>query len=434
MNQQLQRRILALALPMILSNLTVPLLGLVDNAVIGHLEHAYFLAAVGVGVMIFNFLYYCFVFLRMGTTGLVAQAFGSENKDQSRYIIIRGVLVAIMIGTIVNLIQTPIMHIAMHFAHPTAIVGQYVQQYCHYRFYALPAALANFVFLGAFIGEHKPKLALMATVFINLIAITLDFILVFGFHMDVRGLALSAVLSQFAGALFCATIYLGKFHRLDKLNWRQLSHWPEWLKLFHMNKDIFIRTLCIVAVFAYFTKRSLAFGTNTLAANMILLNFQDILAYGLDGFANAAEALVGEAIGKNQAKALHESIYNTGVFSAVVALGFCFIFFTAGKPLINLITNINSVRHNAYPFLGFAIASPIVSVWSYWLDGIFVGATASKSMRNTMIIAMCGFFIVQWPLQVLGNSGLWFALLAFLAMRGMTMLTRLSVVTRKVTQ
>jgi multidrug resistance protein, MATE family len=415
-------RIMQLAIPMILSNLTVPLLGLVDTAVMGHLPHAYYLAAVGVAVMIFNFLYYSLGFLRMGTTGLMAQAFGSGDYQKAYDVMFRGIFIALLFGIIFCAAQYPLLNVGLYFAHPTATVAHYAAQYVHWRIWGAPAALVNFVFMGAFIGIHRPKYALLTMTFVNVLAIILDLVLVFGLHMRVTGVALSAVVSQYLGAVVAAFFVCRFFsQKAVHFNVLRVMDVEKIKQLFHLNKDIFLRTLAIIMVFAFFTRASVQLGVTVLAANMILLNFQDIMAFGLDGFANAAEALIGEAYGQSDRAMFLAVLKNTGVYSFMVAIVFSGVYWLFGAHIIHIMTGIHSVRKTAHDFLVFAIMSPIVSVWSYWLDGVLIGATQSKLMRNTMLVAMLIFFVVYYVLQGFSNTGLWIALLSFMLARALAM-------------
>ncbi|MDF1760342.1 MAG: MATE family efflux transporter [Coxiellaceae bacterium] len=419
---QLNKRILHLAVPMIVSNLTVPLLGLVDTAVMGHLSFAYYLAAVGIGAMIFDLLYWSFGFLRMGTTGLASQAFGQADTVQMALVLARHVIVACVIGLLLVILQVPIAKVAFHLIDASAKITHYGLQYFHYRIWAAPAVLVNFVFMGWFIGIQKPRIPLLLSLVINVVAAILDIVFVYGFGMTVDGVALATVIAQYMGcALGCYCVY----DYLHGKSWRWQSGVlfakQHVVELFGVNRDIFIRTLSLLLVFAYFTREGAQFGAIILAANVILFNFQDAMAFALDGFANAAEALVGEAVGKKDAIMLQQAIRQTGWFSCWVALVFAAVYLFLGGPIIHLLTSISHVQLAAHQYLIYMIISPIISVWSFWLDGIYVGAMRTQVMRNCMVISTLIFFVVFWLLYSLQNHGLWLAFLSFMAARAITM-------------
>ncbi|MDF1761106.1 MAG: MATE family efflux transporter [Coxiellaceae bacterium] len=418
----LNKRIPHLAIPMILSNLTIPLLGLVDTAVMGHLPHAYYLAAVGIGAMLFNMLYWVFGFLRMGTTGLTSQAFGQADTAQMTLVLARHVIIGFAFGILIVILQVPIAKLAFHLIDASPVVTQYSLQYFHYRIWAAPAVLVNMVFMGWFIGLQKPRIALLLSLVINVLAAVFDIVFVYGFGMTTDGVALATVIAQ------CMGFLLGIYCVYDCLHgkpwqWQRGILWSKQkvVELFGVNRDIFIRTLCILFVFAYFTREGAQFGAIILAANVILFNFQEAMAYALDGFANATEALVGEAVGKKDESLLQQSIRQAGWFSLWVAIAFVVFYLIFGKMFIHLLTNIEQVRVAAGHYLIYLIISPIISVWSYWLDGIFVGAMRAKDMRNSMLISMLVFFAVFWLLYSWQNHGLWIAFLCFMAVRSITM-------------
>ncbi len=418
----MNKRVLQLAIPMILSNLTVPMVGLVDTAVMGHLSHSYYLAAVGIGAMLFDLFYWCFGFLRMGTTSLASQAFGRQDQDQMALVLLRHVAVAILIGLLLLLLQVPMMWAAFHIIHASPVVIHYAKWYFHLRIWAAPAAMVNIVILGWLIGVQKPRRALLITAIINAVSALLDLVLVYGFHMTVDGVALASVVAQYVGLLLGGWVVYGVL-KPEAWRWQRgmLFAKEKMTQLFRMNRDIFIRTMSLLVVFVTFTRQGALFGATMLAANVVLMNLQDMMAFALDGFANAAEALVGEAVGKQDQVLMQKSMRDTAWFSLAVALVFAAVYALCGRWVIHALTGIDAVRHMAMRYLPYMIASPLVSVWSYWLDGIFVGASWVKSMRNSMLISALGFFVILLLLHPFGNHGLWWAFLSFMALRGLSM-------------
>jgi len=412
-----------LAAPMILCNMTVPLLGIVDIAVVGHLNDAYYMGAVSIGAMIFNFLYWAFGFLRMGTTGLIAQAYGRQDFVAVRIIFARAMVMALVIALGLLVLQWPIAKLAFWLIKPPNHVLQFAQMYFHIRIWAAPATMINYAIMGWFIGMHNTRVPLLLMVITNVIGMVFDLIFVLGFHWNVAGVAWATVIAQYCQLLFGVWLALRVLNR-NPVTWQ----WRDSLKLegfkamAKINSDIFIRTLCLLFTFAFFTTQSARMGTIVLAANSILLNLQSLMAYALDGFANAAEALVGRAVGKDDKQALAHAVLAAGIWSGVIAVAYSLVYGVAGKGIIHLVTGIEAVRQYAMTFLPWMIISPLVSVWSFLFDGVFVGATRSREMRNTMVFATVIIYLPLWYVtQSFGNYGLWFAFLTFMAARGITM-------------
>lgn len=409
---------------MILSNLAVPLLGLVDTAVLGHLGAPYYLGAVAVGAIIFNFLFWGFGFLRMGTTGLTAQAHGGGDALEMRAHLARALALALVLGMFLVLFHGPIGRVAFGLIEASAEVRAYAAEYYAVRIYGAPAALAGYALLGWFLGMQNARAPLLLLLLGNGVNIALDLWFVLGLQWKVFGVALGSVIAEYLVVL----AGLG-------LVWRELRKYPVadgrrpgrlWdtaalRRLWRVNRDIFIRTLCLIFVFAFFTAQGARFGDALLAANAVLLNFQTLMAYGLDGFAHAAEALVGRALGARDAEAFRRAVRTTGLWGLLVAIGASLIYAVLGDTLVGLLTDLPDVRRLALEFLPWMMLSPLVSVWSYLLDGIFIGATRTREMRDTMIVSTLAFLCCWYLLQPWGGHGLWLALLAFMAARGLSM-------------
>lgn len=413
-----------LAAPMILSNLSIPLLGMVDMAVVGQSDKAYYLGAVGVAALIFDLLYAALGFLRMSTTGLVAQSYGKKDNSLVRTILGQALILAGIISIILLIFQTAVAKFAFLLVTATPLVAKYAWIYFSIRIWSAPATLGNIVLRGWFLGLHQPRVPLYQVLLISVIGISLDFFFVFGLGLGVKGVALATVIAQFSGlvfGLYLASRYLrehpGQWLKSDIFCWSRIRRF---LKL---NQDIFIRTLCLIFVFSFFTHEGAKQGAVILAVNTILLNFQHLLSFGLDGFANATEVLVGRAVGLKNRVAFDRAIKNAGLWSIAVAVIYSLIFAIFGQGITRLITDSEMVRLATYVFLPWMIVSPIVSVWSFLLDGIFIGATRSTEMRNTMLASVVLFFLPAWYFsQSLENHGLWLALMVFLAARAVTML------------
>lgn len=412
-----------LAWPIILANLSVPLLGAVDTAVVGHLPSAHYLGAVAIGAMIFSYLYWGFGFLRMGTTGFVAQANGARDADEIRSVIARAFLLVVVLSVVILLMQDIVTGAAFYLIEASDAVEAGAANYFEIRVWATPAALANYCLLGFFIGMRRTRAALGLQLWMNGVNIVLDLVFVLLLDMAIEGVALATVIAEYS-ALVVGGILL-------RLHLRHLG--GRWIKsaildlnalrkLLSVNLDIFVRSILLIIAFSYFTAQAAKMGDVTLAAFAVLINFLHFMAFGLDGFAHAAEGLVGTSIGARDKDRLRVDVLICAFWAVIIALIYVIIYAVFGTLIINLLTNVEDVRASAMQFLPWIILSPLVGVWSYLFDGIFVGAMQTKSMRNGMVLsfaayfAACHFMIGWW-----GADGLWLALMIFLAMRGVTL-------------
>ena len=417
------RQLWRLAAPLILSNLTIPLLGLVDTAVVGHLEHAYYLGAVALGSLIFSFLFWGFGFLRMGTTGLIAQAHGKRDNSEIRSTLARAALLALSCALLIILLQNPVSQLAFYLLQGSHEVEHYAAEYFSIRIWSAPATLLNYVFIGWLLGMQNARGPLWILLASNLSNIILDLWFVLGLGMTVDGVAYASVIAEYIGCFVgLYLVYNTLQQHLGIWQRRAIFAKKRLCQLLQLNGNIMIRTLGLILSLAFFTAQGAKFGDIILAANAILMNFQALMAYALDGFAHAAEALVGRAIGSKNRQAFHSAIYTAAVWSLGVALLFIGFYGLAGEWIIHQLSDLNEVTSAAIQYLPWAIIMPIVAVWSYLFDGIFIGATRSREMRNTMLTASLLFFLpAWWLLHPWGNHGLWAALMIFMAGRGITM-------------
>ncbi len=428
------RRLLGLAAPIILSNLSVPLLGAVDTAVMGHLPQPQYLGATAVGATIFGFIYWGFGFLRMGTTGFVAQALGAGDGDELRAAAARAQLIALAVAFVLIAAQGAIGWAAFRLIEASAEVEPLARSYFAVRIWDAPAALLNYVFLGWLLGMQRARSALALQLWMNGINIALDLLFVPVLHWGVPGVAAATVISEYAavgmGLMLCHRAIAGVPGRLDRA--RVLS--AERLKgTLAVNRDIFFRTICLMFAFALFTAEGARIGDVTLAANAVLMTFQTFMAYALDGFAQAAEALVGGAVGARDGKGFREALRVSTVWAAFTALAFVCVYALAGTLLIRVMTGIAEVRARALDFLPWAAISPALSIWSFQLDGVFIGATRGRDLRNAMAISLAIYVACILALvRPLGNSGLWLAFLIFMAARAVTLGMRLPRLVREI--
>lgn len=420
------KQLFALAIPMILSNITVPLLGLVDTAVIGHLEHAYFLGGSTVGAMVITFIIWFSGFLRMSTTGLAARAYGRDSAKESQLVLLRGIVVALLIGIALIVFQGPYITTAIYFAGGSEQVQFYAREYSEIRVYGVPAAIANLVVLGWLLGNHRAKAVMWILIITNLTNLSLDFLFVLGFEWQVKGVAWATLIAEYVGLFlgYSIIVFSGIKTRKQLEKWRIVS-WFEVLNrqafagYFKLNRDIMIRTLALQSCFMFITFQGARLGDNVVAANAILMNFLLLISFGLDGIANAAEVMVGNASGGNLKKKLKQATLVSTVWTLLFALFYSVIFLIFGRELISLISNIDSVVTLASDYLIWIIALPLVACWSYLLDGIYIGLMQVKTMRNSMLIAtFLGFYPAWFLLQTYGNQGLWGAFFIFMLLRG----------------
>ena len=417
------RPLFSLAIPMILSNISTPLLGLVDTAVMGHLDSEQYLASVALGSLIFGFVFWGFGFLRMGTTGLTAQALGKNKRPEMNAVLIRAFILALLISTILLLMQTWIAQCSFWLISSSPQVEQFARDYFDIRIWSTPATLSLYVLMGWFLGQQKVKIPLLVMLVSNLSNIALDLLFVYHFKMQVEGVALASLIAEYIGltvALVIAFFILRKKKHIWP--WHDIFCLNKFKSMLIINSHIFLRTWCLIFSFAFFTAQGAKLGDVILAANAVLLNFQSFMAYALDGFAHAAEALVGKAFGAKNQIAYKQAVLTAALWSAVVAIVFSLIYWFFGKYIVNGLTGLANVRQMAYLYLPWLVAMPLVSFICYLFDGVFIGAMLTRQMRNTMMFSLFGVFLPVWYFtQALGNQGLWLALTAFMFARGFSM-------------
>ena len=417
-------RLLRLAVPLILSNLTVALQGMVDTAVVGHLDTPVYIGAVAVAAVIFNFLYWGMGFLRMSTVGIIAQFKGDENHDRLRSALLHSCFLGAVIALGILLLRTPIITLGLDLVGGTPEIRMHAGVYFYWAVWAAPAVLLNMTCIGWLLGMQNARATLYVTLLIGILNIVLDFAFVFGLGLDVRGVALASVISQYSGSGLAAFFIYGELKRHPG-RWRRqvILDTKDFAALLVLNQNIFIRTMCLLFAFAFFTRQGANQGELILAANAVLLHFQMLVALGLDGFANAAEALVGKAVGAKDHRQFRESVRSVMAWGGGVALLYSLLFMIAGTGLVNLMTNIPAVRETACLYLPWMIASPVISVWCFMFDGIFIGATRGGELRNGMLFSTFVVYLPCWYLlQGLGNHGLWLALMVFFVARALSLL------------
>lgn len=422
-NKTMHRQVLWLAIPMVLSNITIPLLGLVDAAVIGHLEHAWYLGGVALGSTVISVTFWLLGFLRMSTTGLTAQAFGADNRAGLARVWLQGMLMALGFAAVFLLLHRFIADGVFGFSSASAEVKLYAQQYFVIRAWSAPASLVNFVLLGWLLGTQNSRAPMWMVIITNVVNIVLDLLFVLGLGWKVQGVALASVIADYAGmsfGLWCVWRYWLQHQLPSPL--ALLRESTQGLSRFvRLNRDIFLRSLCLQAAFSFMTFQGAAFGDQTVAANAVLMSFLMMISYGMDGFAYAMEAMVGKAIGAKSEAQLKAAMIGSAFWSVVICLLLTLAFGGYGSALIRLITDIPTVQQTAQVYLPWLVAMPLTSMWCFLLDGIFIGATKGREMRNSMFVAASTFFVVFYGFAFLGNHALWLAMLSFMAMRGFSL-------------
>ena len=409
-----------LAGPMILANISIPLLGMVDTAVVGHLDSAHYIGGVAIGGLIFSFLFWGFGFLRMATTGLTAQAQGSNNDKLTLKILQHSLLLASVIAVGILILQIPISQLAFYLIDSSEQVTSAARTYFDIRIWSTPAILINYVILGWLIGKGATKQVLFLVLAVTISNMILDILFVNYLGMDVDGVALASVIAEYIGLVVAFKMLLLHGIGLEIVTQDRETHIQSqnWLRL---HGNIFIRTLCLIFSFAFFTTQGAKQGDIILAANAVLINFIIFMAFVLDGFANAIEVITGKAIGSKNKQQLRQGLTLSAMWAFSLAILFSLSYFFFGSDIIGLLTTIPEVVDIANDYLIWLIVMPVIAVWTYLFDGLFIGATRSVEMRNTMLFSTLFCYLPAWYLlQPLENDGLWLALLIFLAARGIS--------------
>ena len=418
--------VFALALPMVFSNVTTPLLGLVDTWVIGHLGQAWFLGGVSVGATLINLLFWLLGFLRMSTTGLTAQAQGAASVEGQLDTLARALGLAVGLGLALLLLVLPFLPAIIGLSGGSPEVQVYAGDYVSVRIWSAPAALCNLVIMGWLLGMQDARSPMLLLILSNLVNMVLDAWFVLGLGWQVRGVAAASLLADYCSLGVGLWLVSRRLRHLSAEVWQGAwSRWWQWpavRRLLGLNRDIFIRSLCLQLCFAFMTLQGARLGDVAVAANAVLLNFLMLISYGLDGFAYAVEAMVGRAIGRRDRQGLREAIVLNLGWALLIAIAFALGFALGGRLLIAHITDIPAVIAEANRQLPWLIAMPLLAVWCFLLDGVFIGATRAREMRNSMLVAVfAGFFPIWWLCQEWGVAALWAAMAALMTGRGLTL-------------
>lgn len=418
MNQR-DSQILGIALPAIVTNITIPLLGLVDTAIVGHMGDASYIGAIAVGSMIFNLVYWVFGFLRMGVSGMTAQARGRRDLQEVVRLLMRSLVVSLIISLTIIILQYPLRELMLWFIGPTDDVRTLAVDYFRIVVWGAPAVLGLYSLSGWFIGMQNSRTPMLISIMQNIVNILASLSLVYGLGLKVEGVALGTLIAQYAGLLVAIALWMHYYRRL--LRWRvslMKDKLSDWLSFFRVNRDIFLRTLFLVAVNLYFTSAGARQGAVILAVNTLLMQLYLFFSYFMDGFAYAGEALGGRYWGARNMEAFHAIVKRLFAWGAIMVSFFTAIYVIGGMPFLQLLTNEPHVVEASHAYVWWAYLIPLAGVAAFVWDGIFIGITATRGMLLSSCIAALVFFAgVTLLVGSMGNHGLWLSMVAYLATR-----------------
>ena len=418
----MDKNILRLAIPNIISNITVPLLGMIDMFIVGHLSSELFIGAIAIAVMIFNFIYWSFSFLRMGTSGFTAQAYGANDKQEIINVLMKSLFVALLGSLFIVGLQYYIFEIILYFVQASPEVMTLASEYFYIYIWAAPAVLGMYAFTGWFIGLQDAKRPMYISIAVNIINIIMSLLLVFVLKWELKGVAFASLIAQYSGLLLAVLIGLIKYKPfIKRINLNFIKNLSELIPFFKVNSNIFLRTLCLIIVSTFFTSASAKFGNTTLAVNSLMMQLFVLFSYMMDGFAYAAEALTGRYIGEKNPVSLKKLINRLFLWGGILTLLFTLTYAVGSKTILSILTDKQSVLDVANQYIGWVLLIPIAGFAAFLWDGIFIGMTASRHMRNAMFISMLLFFIVYFTTKdYLANNGLWLSFIIYLAVRSIT--------------
>ena len=413
------KEILDIALPSIISNITVPLLGLIDVAIVGHLGSASYIGAIAVGSMIFNIIYWLFGFLRMGTSGMTSQAFGANDSQETARLLVRSCGVGLIAATMLILMQYPIKELSFILIQTTSEIYELTSRYFNICIWGAPAVLGLYSISGWFIGMQNSRYPMYVAITQNIVNILASLLFVYGCGMKIEGVAFGTLIAQYAGFIMACLLWKHQYGTLlPHLHLKALTNRQAMSKFFQINRDIFFRTLCLIAVTTYFTSAGAKQGDIILAVNTLLMQLFTIYSYFMDGFAYAGEALTGKYIGAEQHDGLRKMIKRLFQWGIGIALGFTLIYAFSGEIFLQLLTNDQSVILASKEYFFWAILIPIAGYSAFLMDGIFIGATRTRYMLWGMLAASFAFFMIYLGLKEMGNHALWGAFIIYLSIRG----------------
>ncbi|WP_461482225.1 MATE family efflux transporter [Porticoccus sp.] len=419
----ISRQVFRIALPMTLASLSVPLLGLVDTGILGHLPSDNYLAAVAAGSSVLTMLFWLFGFLRMGSTGLTARAWGAGDLQRCRELLFQSLLLSVLIGCGLVLLRQPILETTLALIAPSAEARPLALEYCAIRIFAAPVTLATYCAIGWLLGLQQARSTLAVMLFVNLANVALDFWFIVGLDWNSRGAAWASLTAEYAGAALALLLVTLKLKALPApCSWRRLGHWPRYREFFAVNRHLFVRTALLVFTMIFFTAQGARQGDAVLAANAILMQLLLLVAFTQDGFAHAAESLTGQAIGSRQLDRFYQICFTSAFWGLLIALLATLLYLLFPRAIIQLFTDLPAVATAALNYWPWLTALPLTGLACFMADGIFIGSGKTQAMQNSMLIAVLLVFLPLWyASRPLGNHGLWLAYLGFLAARSLLM-------------
>lgn len=421
MSRGIDRKILHIALPSIVSNITVPLLGLTDTAIAGHMGAPAYIGTIAVGGMIFNMVYWLFGFLRMGTGGLTSQAYGAGRTDECARVLLRALGVALSCGLLFVVLQRPLGDLAFRLLDATDEVKRTARTYYDVLVWGAPAVLGLYSFTGWFLGMQNARIPMYIAVAQNVVNIAASVAFVFGAGWKVEGVAAGTLIAQYAGLAMAALWWLRRYRpSTPRIGWRDVAERGALGRFFAVNRDIFLRTLCLVAVTTGFTSAGAAGGDLVLAVNALLMQFFVIFSYVMDGFAYAGEAVCGKYYGARNRAAFGDTLRRLFMWGGAMVALFTAVYAIGGTPFLRLLTTDEAVIRASAEYFPWAVAIPAAGVLAFIWDGVFIGMTATRAMLLSLVVAAAAFFATYLSLgDTLGNHALWLAMIVYLFMRGL---------------
>src|SRR5574344_520534 len=424
----MNKRILSLALPNIITNITVPLLGMVDTSIVGHLDtegsSIDYIGAIAIGTMIFNFIYWNFGFLRMGTSGFTAQAYGAKDKQEQINILVRGCVIAILAALTLIVLQYPISILCRNVVEDKNNVIDLALQYFFIRIWAAPATLGMYSLKGWFIGMQDSKTPMWISILINILNIVFSLLFVIEFNMKIEGVAYGTVVAQYGGLITTILFWFIKYgNKHYHISIKQAIAWDKMKIFFKVNSDIFLRSLCIIAVTTYFTIASSKMPYPMLAVNTLLMQLFTLFSYFMDGFAYASESLCGKYVGANDKQSLKQTVKAILLWGVVLSLLCVVLYGFFGENILRILTNNENVLNVAKQYMIWVLLIPITGFVAFLYDGILIGMTESKIMRDAIFISTAIFFILYFSLKgLIDNNALWIGFITYLVGRSLLMM------------
>lgn len=413
--------IMAISVPAIVTNVTVPVLGITDVAIAGHLGSTVMLAAIAVGANMFNLVYWLFGFLRMGSSGLTAQAYGAEDREAATSVLCRALIIALAAGSVIIALRSPLCSLLLDSMDVTGATRAAAEEYFMIRVWAAPATLSSFAFTGWFVGMQNSRVTMWISLLVDVLNILFSLVFVFGYHRSLDGLALGTVIAQWGGVAAAASVCILRFKpRVASVH--DVVKWSEIKRFFAINVDIFLRTLCLIVVTLWFTRVGAEQGDTMLAVNALLMQLFTIFSFFMDGFAFSGEALCGRFKGACDGGNFRAVVRQLIFIGLGIAMVFTVLYAVWGTDALHLLTDDAAVEASAAEYIWWAVSVPLAGFMAFTWDGVFIGATETRAMLVSMVAAMVVFFAVYLAaFPSMGNHGLWLAFVAYLAVRGVTL-------------